>query len=230
MTLKKLLFFLLIIVTSCSQRHKGNTQSVTDSTKKEPRDPGPMTKEYKDVDTLIYISLFNLKTFETNIERSQKKRIVINAANSTLGEFASRWTERGCWKYDSSTNKIYADTLTDAPDCRLNDFHFMDIDNDGDLDILYSSLVDQYAQSDTNEFILLQNNNGKYVKFGIGGYLYEADFSNKAKGIITFKTVSAPCCLYSYYNFSETTFYTKTWSFQTKHVLEISKSRVKERY
>jgi hypothetical protein len=189
-----------------------------------------MTKEYRDIDTLIKVSLFDLQSLETSISRGKKKKIITDAANSALGDFAYRWLEMGCWGVDPNTKEPFEDTVTVAPDCRLDNFHFIDIDNDGDLDVVYSSLVDQYVQSDTNEFILLQNNQGKYKKFGISGYLYDADFSKKSQGTIIFRTVSRPCCDYSYYNFSETTFSSKTWSLSKIHVLEIHKSKVQERY
>jgi hypothetical protein len=222
---------LLLFAFSCShvEEHENNSDSAT--AKKSEQLPGPMTKEFSDVDTLIEVRLFNLKPYEVVIGKFKKKNLVTAAINSAFPDFiAERFLEFDCWCIDPVSKMPYEDTVTKAPDCRLSNFHFIDVDNDGDLDILYSSLADQYAQSDTNEFILLQNNNGKYKKFGINGYLYDADFSKKADGRIVFRTVSRPCCEYFYYNFSETVFSATNWTFDTKHVLEIQKLKVRESY
>jgi len=221
---------LSFILTSCAQHQTADEQVQYNTTKKSTSMPGPMTKEYRDIDTLINISLFNLHEFETYVPKAQKKKIIIKAANTAMGDGADRWLEMDCWRYDAATKEFYADTITKAPDCRLDDFHFMDIDNDGDLDILYSSLVDQYTQNDFNRFILLQNNNGQYKNFEIDGYLYDADFSKKLKGTIIFRTVSRPCCDYSYYNFSETTYDVRNWNINTRHVLEIKESKINEHF
>ena len=187
-----------------------------------------MTKELIDIDTSISIKLFNLKPFEKKLNKIQKKKIIISAINSAMPNFSDRYLEFNCWKLDSKTNVPYEDTTNKAPDCRLNEFYLIDLDNDGDLDIVYSSSIDQYIQGDTNYLLLLQNNNGNYKKLSIDGYLYAADFSELSKGTINLKTVSRPCCDYFNYNFFETTFNTKTWTMTTNHVLEIHKSKVHE--
>jgi hypothetical protein len=220
--------FVLFFI-SCSSN---NTQIVTtvDTIKKVPTAPGTkMTKEFRDIDTTITLRLFNLKPFEKTINKKQKIKQISAAIKSAMPDADYRYLELNCWKIDRNTKEPYEDTTVKAPDCRLNEFYLIDLDHDGDLDILYSSSIDQYIQGDTNYLLLLQNNNHTYKRFDISGYLYDADFSQLTAGIITFKTVARPCCDYFNYNFFETTFSTKTWSFITKHVLEIHQSKVHEK-
>jgi len=209
---------------SCSDNN-GQNRSFTDTLKKVDIKP---TNVFKDIDTSINLKLYNLSPYERSISKAQKKKIIETAIRSALPITAYRYLELNCWKLSEKTKEPYEDSTTKAPECRLNDFYLIDIDNDGDLDILYSSLVDQYVQGDTNYLLLLQNNNGHYKSFDIPGYLYDADFSQLLKGNLIFKTASRPCCDYSNYNFFETYFDARTWTLITKHILEIHKSKVHE--
>jgi hypothetical protein len=219
----------LFLLFSCSQDSNIVQTSQGDTLKKAPKAPGTqMTEEFRDIDTLINLTLYDLKPFDNAADNMQKKRIVIAALKSAMPDFAYRYLEESCWRLDPKTKEPYEDTTTSAPDCRLNEFYLIDLDEDGDLDVVYSSSIDQYAHGDTNYLLLLQNNNGSYKRYDIGGFLYDADFSKLSSGTIIFKNASRPCCEYMNYNFSETTFNTKTWVMVTKHVLEIHKSKVHE--
>jgi hypothetical protein len=221
--------FFLSFLISCSSGNDKSKSLMTDTIKKVPPAPGiQMTKEFKDIDTAISLTLYNLTPFDKTVNRNQKIKNVKTAIISAMPDEAFRYLELDCLKINTETKKTYKDTTEKAPDCRLNEFHQIDLDGDGDLDIVYSSSFDQYIQGDTNYLLLLQNNEGSYKRFTINGYLYDANFPQLPNRIITFKTVSRPCCDYFNYNFFETTFNTKSWTFDTKHVLEIHQSKVNE--
>jgi hypothetical protein len=79
--------------------------------------------------------------------------------------------------------------LADWPDCCLNDFHFIDIDNDGDLDLIFNGWSGS-ADSDVEIFMNI-NNNFKKV-FAESSYVENIVFNNhKFKQI---KIYDPGCC------------------------------------
>ena len=228
----KVLLIIIIIsfsLISCnSESEKLRPINIDTSKKKSVNVPGPMTDKFRDIDTTIKLALFNLSPYCKVLPNAEKIKLIRTAIYSALPDQESFYLNNNCWKY-SITEGNYKDTIKKAPDCRLDEFHFIDLDNDGDLDIIYSSLVDQYVQWDGNFLMLLRNDRGNYLRFDIGGYLYDVDFSQFKKGEIIFKTASRPCCDYFYYNFYTTTFNCRSWARNTEHILEIKQSKVQEK-
>lgn len=221
---------ILILLISCSSNEGSTKLANIDSSKEIQKGPGAqMTSEFRDIDTTINLKLFSLSQYSRRVSRIEKKKLIIAAIKSVMGDADYRFLDIKCWKVNPDTRAIYEDTTSVAPDCRLDEFNLIDLDGDGDLDILYSSLVDQYAQWDRNFLLIIENNNN-YRRFDISGYLYDADFSQIQKGKIIFKTVRRPCCDYLNYNFYTTSLDTKNWVFDTKHTLEIHESKVREIY
>lgn len=157
-------------------------------------------------DSITYISLFDLRPYSDSSSKN-KKKIVSDAIRQTITE-----TE--------------IDDYSERP---LSDFYIIDIDKDGDNDIIYSSLVDQYRRTDGNGLFIFQNNKGKFIRYIISGYLYSTDlFDPDSTKDITFKTVMRPCCDYSYYTFFVTKFNITTWKFTTTKTKTVEKKKVEE--
>jgi hypothetical protein len=161
-----------------------------------------MTAEFKNIDTVINLAFFNLAPYGASVSRATKKNIIAKALKSA--------------------------DIEEVEDYKTKDFYFIDFDNDGDLDIIYSSNIDQYKLIDANFILLFENKKGIYKLYKVPGYLYEADFSKMQQSNIVLKSAARPCCDYFNYNFFETTFNTQTWTLNTKHVLEIHESKVHE--
>lgn len=206
----QLLLFLSLI--SCSSRN----------------DKGKAKNGQKSSDSLVRIALYNLNPFSISIDSHKKKKFVVEAITSAMPDWqAFHFLEKPCLKYDLKTGQ-YRDTIQKAPDCRLDEFHLIDIDNDEDIDVVYSSLIDQYQQFDFNTFIILRNENGRFKRSDIDGYLYSADFSQLKTGKLFLKTVVRPCCDQSTYNFFETTIYTNTWTIKSRSTAKIHESKITE--
>ena len=115
-------------------------------------------------------------------------------------------------------------------DLSLSDFYLIDIDRDGDDDIIYSSLSNQYRLTDRNSLEILQNNNNSYKVYSISGYLYATDLFTKNDSLYTLKTIMRPCCDYFYYTFFETKFNCNNWTLsEPKEVATIERKKVKEK-
>lgn len=206
----QLLLFLSLI--SCSSRN----------------DKGKGKNAQESPNSLVSVALYNLNPFTITIDSRKKKKFVVEAITSAMPDWqAFHFLEKPCLRYDSKIGS-YRDSINKAPDCRLNDFYLIDIDNDEDIDVVYSSLIDQYQQFDYNSFIILRNENGKFKKSEIDGYLYNADFSKLKEGTLFLKTVVKPCCDQSTYIFFETTIYLKTWTIKSRRTSEIHESKVTE--
>jgi hypothetical protein len=215
-----------ILLTGCSSDRGHRVKVIPVSLSKiDLPIPGPkgIHKEFKDLDTVINLQLLDLVPGSIKMAKNIKKKEVTKAVQLTMPDAAYRYFELPYseWKDNKMVER--------PADYRLKDFHFIDLDNDGDLDILHTSLVDQAMQTDSNTMLLFQNNNGKYKKYQIRGYLYYCDFSKKRQNLILFKTVTRPCCEYLNYNFYQTKFNSKKWTFQTVRILEIDQSRVNEK-
>jgi hypothetical protein len=188
----------------------------------------PTATAANNIDTTINLSLFDLSKVATTISTKEKKKLVMQAVNTAMGETSYLFLDNACMRLDPKDGPV--STGKKGIDCRLNDFYLIDLDADGDLDIIYSSLVDQYLNWDNNSLLIFKNNKENFSLYSIPGYLYEADLSTLNHGSIILKTVSRPCCDYGYFNFHSTTFDTKKWTYELKKVLEIHKSKVKETY
>ncbi len=186
-----------------------------------------LSSEYKDIDTTIQLAPFNLKPFSAKTSVTEKKVIVEKAIKSAIGENAEVFLERPCFKIDSLSQRPAK--IGRGLECRLSDFHLIDLDKDGDLDIIYSSVIDQNINTDTNSLLIFRNNGNNFKEYSLKGYLYSADFSQSNNGKLKFRNALGPCCDYHNYNFYETELDLAKWSFKTEHKLEIHKSKVTEK-
>jgi hypothetical protein len=202
--MKKLLLTILILTFafSCTS-DKTHDKAISTSVKVPPAPGTQMTNEFKNIDTIINLSFYDLTPYATKFSYAREKALLANALKSACVEQEEYYKSK--------------------------DFYFTDLDNDSDLDLVYSSNFDQYKLIDGNFTLLLRNDNEVYKKYRIPGFLYEVDFSKMLSGQIVLKTAERPCCDYFNYNFYETTFDTKSWTINTKHVLEIHQSKVHER-
>lgn len=212
---------------------QNDMKPVKDSVAKRPAPPmsGIRTTAYKDIDTLISLRTVNLTPHSVNLHTKAKKYLVESAVKSAMKDKAYLFLDNECYRYDRIKKGITPIVQGKGLDCRLADFYLIDLDKDGDLDIIYYSELDQYINWDTNLLLLFQNiGNDNFNQLKIPGYLYNVVFSDTKQGIILFKTVEKPCCDYFNYNFYETAFDTRTWKINTKHVLEIHQSKVTKDY
>lgn len=197
-----LTIFILIFLFSCSSNESHIKTKSHTSVTTLPAPGTRMTNEFKDIDTVINLSFFKLYPYATKISEARKKNLIVHALKSANIE----------------QTELY----------KLKDFYLIDLDNDKDLDLIYSSNISQYKLMDGNFILILGNHNGIYKPYRITGFLYGADFSKKLSGQIILKTVNRPCCDYFNYNFFETNFDTKSWTLNIIHVLEIHQSKVHE--
>ena len=188
----------------------------------------PTITTANNTDTTIDLSLFDLGKFATTISTKEKKKLVLQAINSSMGETSYLFLENDCMHIDKKDGPV--STGKKGIDCRLNDFYLVDLDADGDLDIIYSSLVDQYLNWDSNSVLIFKNNKGAFSHYSIPGYLYDTDFSKLSEGLLVLKTVSRPCCDYPNFNFHSSIFKKKKCSYEVNKVLEIHNSKVKDTY
>ncbi|MCC6582428.1 MAG: hypothetical protein IT271_01875 [Chitinophagales bacterium] len=161
------------------------------------------------IDTTKIYSLLDLNPYSKKLSNYEKQKKVL-AAIQTLNE--------------ENFFSIYFKELS------MSDFYLLDIDLDGDLDILYSSLSNQYRLTDRNGLEILRNNNNTYTAYSVPGYLYSTNLFTKSDSIFSFKTIMRPCCDYTKYTFFETSFNPKTWTLSKPEIIEtIDRKNIKEK-
>lgn len=165
----------------------------------------------KPIDSNISIGAFDPSPFAVRLEPAEKKKRVTKAVKQTFGESSGLFLKDPCLTLDSATG-MERKLKEKAPGCRLNDFYFLDIDKDGDLDILYASVTDQYLGWGSNRIFLFRNDGTAYKMASLPGYLYGADFSQWEKGFILLRTVQRPDGPAAPYRFFEHRLFTSTWT------------------
>jgi hypothetical protein len=156
-------------------------------------------------DSLIQVSLFDL----TKLRVSQKEYLQVQKAAK-----------------QSMDNDLASNFLSWADP---NDFYILDIDSDGDSDIIYSSLVGQYKNTDMNAVYIFQNCGlSPYKRVSIPGYVYDTDLFETSGDSVLIKTVRRPCCDNSEFVFFSTFFNRKNWTLKTRKVMKMDKTKVRE--
>ncbi|AMM50395.1 hypothetical protein TH61_03255 [Rufibacter sp. DG15C] len=180
------------------------------------------------VDTakITSIRLFDLKPFEAVFTKAEKMHMVDKAVKSAMQENAFVFLENDCYRWDSKTSSPAS--IGNGLACRLSDFYLIDLDNDEDLDIIYSSAIDQYVNWDINAVYIFQNKNGVYQLHRFPGYLINAEFLEKKNSKIHFKTVVRPCCDNNDFRFYDSELDTHSWAITTLKGATVHKSKVKE--
>ncbi|GAA4313296.1 hypothetical protein GCM10023183_32880 [Nibribacter koreensis] len=179
-----------------------------------------------DTTRITRIKLFDLKPFEAVFTKAEKIHIVDKAVKSAMQENAFVFLENDWYRWDSKTSR--PQSIGSGLACRLNDFYLIDLDNDEDLDIIYSSAVDQYVNWDTNAVYIFQNKNGDYQLHRFTGYLVNTDLSERKSDKVHFKTVVRPCCDNNDFRFYDSVLNTHSWVITTLKGATVHKSKVKE--
>jgi len=156
-------------------------------------------------DSLIHITLFDLSRHTVNRpDRNEIRKAVNVSIDKDIAENFLKWA-------------------------KPEDFYFIDIDNDSDLDIVYSSLLDQYRNTDLNALYIFQKiSSEQYKRVSIPGYLYDTNMFETSNDTVLIKTVRRPCCDNSDFIFFYSVFRRFNWDVKTKKVLKIDRSKVRE--
>lgn len=179
-------------------------------------------------DTIVNLSIFNFSAYTEKVDEREKEELIETAIRLTIpDDRVYKYLSVDYWKRDTANYDFEA---VNCKRCAYEDFYFSDLDNDGDLDIIYSSLLNDYLNDDSNELLLFKNNNGKYKLHRISGFAQHANFKFHRKGYIIFSMVSSPCCEEMCYHFSIDTFNVKKWTSTSGKVIAISNSKVKLLY
>jgi len=112
----------------------------------------------------------------------------------------------------------------------VENFHFLDFDRDGDLDIVYSSLLEEYRYTDINSLRIFQRITPEEFKLNsIPGYVYETNMFEVESDTIIIKTVRRPCCMNREFVFFITEFNRSERTFKTTRIGAIDKAKVAEK-